>query len=108
MLWHDSLLTDTLHIANATHIGSVLVQQVGVLCSSRTSKVFHLTAEHLHTDVRTYVHSNNMYGGTYCNTQHATVSRHFCSTNIRTYIHTYLHIHVPVAGRKQGPTSPTR
>ena len=40
-------------IMHVTHISSVLVQKVSVFGSSRTSKVFHLTAEE-HTDVRTY------------------------------------------------------
>ena len=40
-------------LMHVTHISSVLVQKVSVFGSSRTSKVFHLTAEE-HTDVCIY------------------------------------------------------
>ena len=40
-------------LMHVTHISSVLVQKVSVFGSSRTSKVFHLTAEE-HTDVFRY------------------------------------------------------
>ena len=44
-------------LMHVTHISSVLVQKVSVFGSSRTPKVFHLTAEKHTVSVRTQGHS---------------------------------------------------
>ena len=69
-------------LMHVTHISSVLVQKVSVFGSSRTSKVFHLTAEK-HRDVRTYPRTQPTTST--CTYMYVRTETHFTAEITNTY-----------------------